>query len=101
MFWRGVIRRGDAEEDGDVAGSAAVEAEKERVEMGPVMLCQPPTAQTSEKIWRNQVAQLRRTASQRKVFPGAYTVISGKSDMLALKGCWRGSDSAQIFFWGG
>jgi hypothetical protein len=38
MFCRGLMRRDDAEEDGGVAGSAAVEAEKELVEIGPVML---------------------------------------------------------------
>jgi hypothetical protein len=38
MFCRGLMRRDDAEEDGGVAGSGAVEAEKELVEIGPVML---------------------------------------------------------------
>ena len=35
-----------------------------------------------------RLLQLRRTPSQRKVFPrGAYTVISGKSEMLSLMDC--------------
>jgi hypothetical protein len=43
--------------------------------------------------------QLRRTRAQRKVFSReAYTVFSGKSDMLPLKGCWLGSDRRRFSF---
>jgi hypothetical protein len=48
------MRRGDTEQEGAVAGPAALEAEKQLVEIGRVVVWYSPNAQTSEKTRPNQ-----------------------------------------------